>query len=79
MFKRESVDGQTDGQTDGRTDGRYQTYYLPCFMVDNNTCLAGFVLHTKLQRLGRRYLPYIAQSVFSCNMAQLCVRNEVIM
>ncbi len=26
---------QTDGQTDGRTDRRYQTYYLPCFAVDN--------------------------------------------
>ena len=27
--------GRTDGQTDGQTDGRYQTYYLPCFAVDN--------------------------------------------
>ena len=26
----------TDKQTDRRTDGRYQTYYLPCFAVDNN-------------------------------------------
>ncbi len=25
----------TNGRTDGRTDGRYQTYYLPCFAVDN--------------------------------------------
>ncbi len=26
---------QTDKQN-GRTDRRYQTYYLPCFAVDNN-------------------------------------------
>ncbi len=33
---RESIHGQTDGWMDGQTDGRYQTYYLPCFAVDNN-------------------------------------------
>ncbi len=27
-------------QTDRRTDGRYQTYYLPCFAVDNHDPLA---------------------------------------
>ncbi len=35
-LERKQTDGRTDGQTDGRTDGRYQTYYLPCFAVDNN-------------------------------------------
>ncbi len=30
------ADGRTDRQTDGWTDGRYQTYYLPCFAVDND-------------------------------------------
>ncbi len=33
---RALTDGRTDGQTDGQTDRRYQTYYLPCFAVDNN-------------------------------------------
>ena len=27
----------TDKHTNGRTDGRYQTYYLPCFAVDNDS------------------------------------------
>ena len=27
----------TSKRTDGRMGGRYQTYYLPCFAVDNNT------------------------------------------
>ncbi len=27
---------QTDKQTHKRMDGRYQTYYLPCFAVDND-------------------------------------------
>ena len=27
---------QTNGRTDRRTDRRYQTYYLPCFAVDNH-------------------------------------------
>ncbi len=30
-----SADGRTDRQTYRRTDRRYQTYYLPCFTVDN--------------------------------------------
>ncbi len=30
-FKQESAHNQTNT----RTDGRYQTYYLPCFAVDN--------------------------------------------
>ena len=32
-FKQESAHRQTDGHT----DGRYQTYYLPCYAVDNIT------------------------------------------
>ncbi len=32
-FKQESSDKQTDKQT----NGRYQTYYLPCFAVDNKS------------------------------------------
>ncbi len=28
--------GQTNRQTDRQSHGRYQTYYLPCFAVDNN-------------------------------------------
>ncbi len=34
MSKQQHI---TYGRTDGQTDGRYQTYYLPCFAVDNNT------------------------------------------
>ena len=33
-FKQESAHRQTDRQT--HTHGRYQTYYLPCYAVDNN-------------------------------------------
>jgi len=32
QFKQESAHRQTDGHT----HGRYQTYYLPCYAVDNN-------------------------------------------
>jgi len=32
-FKQESAHRQTDGHT----HGRYQTYYRPCYAVDNNT------------------------------------------
>ena len=27
---------QTNGRTHTHTHGRYQTYYLPCYAVDNN-------------------------------------------
>ena len=29
---------QTNGRTQTHTHGRYQTYYLPCYAVDNNLC-----------------------------------------
>ena len=29
-----SIRAHTDRRTDGRTDRRYQTYYLPCYVVD---------------------------------------------
>ena len=32
--------------TDGQTDGRYQTYYLPCFAVDNYKLKADLEQHT---------------------------------
>ena len=36
FFKSVAVRARTNGRTDRRTDGRCQTYYLPCFAVDNN-------------------------------------------
>jgi len=34
-FKQESAHRQTDGHTPTHTHGCYQTYYLPCYVVDN--------------------------------------------
>ncbi len=37
---------QTNGQTDVRqTDRRYQTYYLPCFAVDNQSSCQSRQIH----------------------------------
>ena len=44
-FKQESAHSKrrhtyTHGDTDGHTHVRYQTYYLPCYAVDNNEILS---------------------------------------
>ena len=79
-FKQESAHRQTDGHTHTHTHGRYQTYYRPCYAVDNQfwdkiceivrpRCIKGCSAWTKVSSISRTHSSTLDTGFCSCLLA----------